>query len=190
MPRQTKFFYDTEFREDGKVIDLISIGIVNYDTGATFYAVSSEFDTCAVATNPWLMKNVMSSINHELWLDAYPITGKPVPNFTVTDPAVMSRVEIRDGIMDFVKGTWPDFWAWYGSYDHVALAQLFGRMIDLPDRMPMFTSDIQQLRKQAGSPAMPKQPEGHHNALADAQFNVVRYDWLTALIEQQRRESA
>ena len=36
-----KFWFDTEFIEDGKTIDLISIGIVAED-GRTFYAESLE----------------------------------------------------------------------------------------------------------------------------------------------------
>lgn len=179
MAKTTKFFYDTEFLEDGKTVDLISIGMVNYETGDEFYAVSTEFDTIRVANNDWLMTNVMSSIEYEEFTDANLITGTPLKSLKVTDPAAMSRDEIRQGVEDFVKGTWPDFWAWYGAYDHVALCQLWGRMIDLPKPMPMFTSDIKQLHKMAGSPAMPKQPEGLHNALADAKFNVVRYEWLS-----------
>lgn len=185
MPKQTKFFYDCEFLEDSKTIDLISIGIVNYDTREEFYAVSTEFDTAAVADNPWLMQNVMSSIPHDVWLDADPVTGMPRPNLTLTGGAeVMNRVQIRDAITEFTHGTWPDFWAWYGAYDHVALCQLWGRMIDLPNRMPMFTSDIKQFCKQLGNPKMPKQPEGLHNALADARFNIVRYEYLQSLMRQ------
>lgn len=189
MPRQTKYMYDTEFKEDSKTIDLISIGIVNYDTGEEFYAVSNEFDTAAVAADPWLMKNVMPSIGYEEWLDCNLVTDAPFKNFDVTDPAAMSRIEIRDAITAFTRGTWPDFWAWYGAYDHVCLCQLWGRMIDLPNRMPMFTSDIKQLHKQAGSPKMPKQPEGLHNALADARFNVVRYDYLRTLLREKSETS-
>lgn len=182
MPKQTKFMYDTEFHEDGKTIDLISIGMVNYDTGEEYYAVSNEFDTRRVAGNWWLMENVMSSIDHEQFI-VFDFQGAPsVKDIHVTDPAAKSRAEIAADILEFTHGTWPDFWAWYSAYDHVCLAQLWGKMIDLPNRMPMFTSDIKQLHKQAGSPQMPKQPEGLHNALADAKFNVVRYDYLTAML--------
>ena len=38
-----RIFYDTEFLDDGKTIDLISIGMVAED-GRELYAVSSEFD--------------------------------------------------------------------------------------------------------------------------------------------------
>ena len=59
-----KYFYDTEFLEDGKTIDFISIGIVAED-GRTLYRVSNEFDTRRVARHDWLMRNVLSSIDHD-----------------------------------------------------------------------------------------------------------------------------
>ena len=38
-----RFFYDCEFIEDGRTIDLVSIGVVD-ENGREFYAVSTEFD--------------------------------------------------------------------------------------------------------------------------------------------------
>lgn len=183
MPKRVKYFYDTEFLEDGRTIDLISIGI-HCEDGREFYAVSTEFNKRRVANNDWLMENVMTSIGHEINLE-WPNGPYEVPTRTlvVTDPAAMSRAAIRQGILSFVAGTWPEFWAWYGAYDHVALCQLFGRMIDLPDRFPMFTMDIKQLHKQAGSLKMPEQPAGLHNALEDARFNKVRYEWLSDILK-------
>lgn len=181
MAPPAMFFYDTEFLEDGKTVDLISIGMVNYRTKETFYAVSNEFDTRAVAKNWWLMQNVMTSIPHTQFVVS-DFQGAPVVrDLYPTGPDVMSRREIRDGIMDFTRDWWPEFWAWYGAYDHVALCQLWGRMIDLPSRMPMFTADLKQLHKQKGHPDMPQQSSGKHNALDDALFNVVRYDYLMSL---------
>lgn len=175
-----RYYYDTEFLEDGYTVDLISIGMVSAD-GREFYAVSNEFDTARVAKNKWLMDNVMSSIGHEIHTVQL-FEGCPIrSDLTITDPAAMSREQIKNGILDFVAGTWPEFWAWYGAYDHVALCQLFGRMIDLPKNFPMFSSDLKQWHKELGSPIMPKQPAGLHNALEDAKWNVVRYHHLLGL---------
>jgi hypothetical protein len=185
MSARAKYFYDTEFLEDGFSIDLISIGIACED-GRTYYAVSSEFDTMRVSRNEWLMENVMSSIGHEESISYMTTQGAPVKDLIITDPALRTRRQIRDDILAFTEGTWPEFWAWYGAYDHVALCQLFGRMIDLPSKFPMFTADIKQLHKQAGSPLMPRQPEGLHNALADAQFNIFRYNYLTDLLKDRK----
>lgn len=185
MPKKIKYFYDTEFIEDGKTIDLISIGIVAED-GREYYAVSDSFDMYALLESEWLMKNVAPSLPlvpimdqpsrlpYPLWLDR-------------SHPDVKPRKQIRDEIVDFVGGTWPEFWAWYGAYDHVALCQLFGRMIDLPAKFPMFTRDIVDMMKRKGlrSSDMPQQPDGNHNALADARFNVVRYNFLEPLPSEE-----
>lgn len=176
----TRYTYDCEFNEDGKTIDLISIGMVCLDDDRTFYAVSNEFDTRRVQKSRWLMDHVMSSIDHEDYLDACPITGQPRKNFKVTDAAAMSRREIADGIVAFL-GDYAELWAWYSAYDHVALAQLYGKMIDLPKRVPMMTNDIKTLVKLAGNPVMPKQPAGLHNALSDARMNKVRMQYLDLL---------
>ena len=187
---QTKYFYDTEFKEDGKTIDLISIGIVNYDTGAEYYAVSNEFDTRRVANDNWLMDNVMSSIEHEEFVVA-DFDGKPLRrDIFVTDEDAKSRWQIARDIEAFTKGTKPDFTAWYGAYDHVCLCQLWGKMIDLPEGMPMYTSDLKQMVMAAGNPKMPQQPAGNHNALEDAKFNVVRYNFLVGYLDSLGRGSA
>lgn len=183
-----KYFYDTEFKEDGKTIDLISIGIVCED-GREYYAVSNEFDTRRVAADNWLMSNVMSSIQHDQFVVA-DFQGKPlVRDLYVTDPDAKSKEQIGLDIQLFTSGTEVEWWNWYGAYDHVALCQIWGKMIDLPNGMPMFSSDIKQLHKDAGYPAMPKQPEGLHNALADAKFNIVRYDYLCQLLTESRSQT-
>lgn len=179
-----KYFYDTEFLEDGKTIDLISIGI-HAEDGREFYAVSNEFDTRRVARHNWLMSNVMNSIDHEQFI-VYDFDGSPaVRDIYVTDEHAMSRARIALDIMGFVG--WdrkPEFWAWYSAYDHVVLAQLWGIMLNLPGLIPMYTNDIRTLvdlaRLKPGD--LPKQAEGHHNALADARQNKVRYDFLMEIL--------
>lgn len=181
-----RYTYDFEFKEDGKTIDPISMGMVNMDTGKELYLVFNDFDTRRVAQDWWLMQNVMPSIQHETFVVA-DFEGAPVVrDIYVTDPAAVSREEGADRLLQFVQGDKDiEWWNWYGAYDHVALCQLFGRMIDLPKGFPMYSNDIKQLHKAAGYPAMPKQPEGLHNALADARFNVVRYNYLIDLMKPE-----
>jgi len=187
------YTYDCEFKEDGKTIDLISIGMVSGD-GREFYAVSNEFNTRRVANDDWLMKNVMTSIEHEQFV-IQDFEGTPVlRDFVVTDPAAMSKADMGNALLDFIfgpgtspsKGTPPELWNWYGAYDHVALCQIWGSMMSLPPGMPMFSNDIKQLHKEAGYPSMPRQPEGLHNALADAKFNIVRYNYLKAKAKAEK----
>ncbi len=177
-----RYKYDTEFHERGgaHAIEAISIGIVSED-GREYYAVYDDFDTRAVAQNGWLMKNVMSSIQHDKFVIA-DFEGMPlVRDIYITDPACKPRAQIAAEIEEFVDGTTPEWWNWYGAYDHVVLCQTWGTMMDLPTGYPLWSEDIKKLHKDKGYPKMPRQPEGLHNALEDAKFNVVRYDYLRSL---------
>src|SRR6478609_2232858 len=178
MPNKTmNVFYDFEFEEKNRVVDPISVGMVRED-GKELYIVFNDFDTLSVARNGWLMDNVMPFIGHEEFTSHVTGLGTPVKDLRITDPSAMSKTEARAEIMRFTFDITPEWWAWYGPYDHVALCGLYGRMIDLPKGWPMHTMDIKQLHKAKGLPAMPKQPSGLHNALDDARFNVVRYKYL------------
>lgn len=152
------------------------------DDGREYYAVSTEFDTYKVARNWWLMENVMTSIDHQI---VFVDTELQPFNLIITDDAAKSRQQIANDIVEFVRPYKRNFewWAWYGAYDHVALCQLFGKMIDLPKDFPMMTMDIkqEQRRKKVPHDQMPQQPEGKHNALADARWNKVRLDYLESL---------
>jgi len=173
-----RVFYDTEFIEDGRTIDLISIGMVRED-GAEYYAVSSEFDLEALGRSKWLMTHVFPSLPkpfgearmHGKW-----------PRIDTGHPDVKPRAQIAREVAAFIRGVLdPQLWAWYGAYDHVALAQLFGRMIDLPDGVPMFTCDLKQECARLGDPRVPEQEAGQHNALADARHNLVIARFLDGL---------
>jgi hypothetical protein len=56
-----RYWFDTEFIEDGKTIDLISIGIVAED-GRERYWESSEADHSKA--NDWVRENVLSLFRH------------------------------------------------------------------------------------------------------------------------------
>ena len=105
----------------------------------------------------------------------------------------------------YVTGEKVELYAYYGSYDHVALCWLFGKMIDLPAGFPMFTNDLKQmidnkaremsdkvcyesgnhtiwsleesLKFLKDSKDYPKQ-ENAHNALDDAKWNRDLYHFL------------
>lgn len=138
-----RVYFDTEFIEDGRTVDLISIGLVRED-GATYYAESAEADLSRASD--WVRENVFPS------LDGH--GSKP-------------RAIIADEIRAFV-GPEPEFWAYYADYDWVALCQLYGRMIDLPDGWPMYCRDLKQLADDEGTPI--NQEGSVHNALGDAQW--------------------
>ena len=61
-----RIFYDTEFLEDGRTIDLISIGMVAED-GREYYAVTSDADWDRIRKHDRLIRNVVPHL---------PITGR------------------------------------------------------------------------------------------------------------------
>ncbi|HWE91711.1 MAG TPA: polyadenylate-specific 3'-exoribonuclease AS [Pseudonocardiaceae bacterium] len=165
-----RFFYDCEFIEDGVTIDLVSIGVVD-ETGREFYAVSTEFDPDRAGT--WVRQHVLPKL--------------PSP----ASRAWRSRAAIRDDLFAFLSGAEDaengekiELWAWIAGYDHVALAQLWGAMPALPRPIPRFTHDLRQRWEDAGKPRLPPAPTDAHDALADARFNLVRWQ----VIEARRRE--
>jgi hypothetical protein len=151
-----RYFYDCEFIEDGQVIDLVSIGMVD-ERGREFYAVSTEFDDRRAL--PWVRRNV---------LDKLPSPG---------DSAWRSRERIRTDLYDFMTepGEEIELWAWYAAYDHVALAQLWGAMPALPREIPRFTKDLRQRWDDVGCPPLPA-ATGRHDALVDARHNLMRWN--------------
>jgi len=170
----TRFFYDCEFIDDGRTIDLVSIGLVRED-GAEYYAVSYEFDLGKMQVNKWLVDNVWPHLPITDTLD-----GRYFGRLDLNHPHVKPRDQIASEVRDFLLSNGdPELWAWYAAYDHVCLAQLFGRMIDLPDGVPMWTNDLKQeharLERLLGREIrLPDQPDGEHNALADARHNLLR----------------
>lgn len=186
--------YDLEFLEDGSTIELISIGMV-CDDGREYYAVNASLGDPSrrgrrlrkrVREHQWLMENVVPHLPqpHGDWRNHMPQSWL----FNYRDPAVKSRTRIAREVADFIRAAGPivELWANYGAYDHVCLAQLWGRMVDLPDGVPMFTHDIQQERSRLGLSwdELPKQESGEHNALADARHNQTVRRWLA---EQEAR---
>lgn len=69
-----------------------------------------------------------------------------------------------------------ELWGYFGAFDHVLLAWLWGPMAALPLGMPMLTLDVKQLALGQGSPALPPMVATmEHNALWDARW--VRDAW-------------
>lgn len=160
-----RYFYDTEFIENGVTIDLVSIGVVS-ESGREFYAVSTEFDSDKAG--PWVREHVLPKL--------------PSPG----EKAWRSREQIRTDLLGFI-GKPPggvQLWAWFAAYDHVALAQLWGPMPALPRQLPRFTRDLRQRWEDLGKPKLPPAPNDAHDALADARHNFERW----RVMEQERRK--
>lgn len=166
----TRYAYDCEFLEDGATIALISIGIVA-DDGREYYAVVADAPWHRIVEHDWLMANVVPSL---------PIELSQRGGLMAADPDVVrSRAEIAREVRAFLLAgeTASELWAYYSAYDHVALCQLWGRMIDLPDGVPMWTNDLQQEIIRCGVEP-PEQTAGLHNALDDARWVRDSLRWL------------
>ena len=114
-----RFFYDCEFDESPIYgIRLISVGIVD-EHGNELYMINKDYnwDLC---TNNWLIENVKPFIN------------------SAPDYYKISKIEMVRKILDFIQPSAADdikLYGYYSAYDHVCFCQIFGKMIDLPERI-------------------------------------------------------
>lgn len=165
-----KFYLDTEFIEDGKTIDLLSIAVVPEGGGQEFYAINLEADW--EKANDWVRVHVLPRIN-------------VIPDGNVLIVKSI-RGAIAEALIKYIE-SFPhngkekaEFWGYYADYDWVATAQLFGTMMSLPKRFPMYCNDLKQLSMQMGDIRLPKQ-SGEHNALMDARWNRESHNYLLNL---------
>lgn len=151
-----RFFYDTEFIEDGSTIDLVSIGLVGED-GREYYAVNSDADLSRAGA--WVRENVIDKL--------------PNPSSQLWKPKSTIRQEVL-AFLESAPGR-AELWAWVGAYDHVVFAQLWGDMAGLPKNLPRYTRELKQYWEMAGRPTLPELPEGNHDALIDARHNLEKF---------------
>lgn len=162
MDNYLRYYIDTEFIENGRTIDLISIGIV-CDDGREYYA---EVDEVSWGTaDQWVLDNVKPHLVGGF----YRHSKKQIASDTIRF--------IKEG-----KGK-PQFWGYYADYDWVVLCQLYGRMVDLPEGFPMFCMDLKQLAVESSNPKLPGQRGIEHHALADARWNRHAHQFLLEHIE-------
>lgn len=192
-----KIYYDTEFIEDGRTIDLISIGMVADDDRELYLVneaiVDDEKLYQRIGEDQWLMENVIPGLplRHRAGsknpFDLLSHSGRKGFWLDRDDNRIVSQRYIRNAVREFIWATPdPQLWAWYAAYDHVVYAQLFGRMINLPDGLPMFTCDLKQEAERLGNPRVPEQESGQHNALEDARHNRVIDRFLAEYAREQR----
>lgn len=161
-----RWFLDTEFDEDGRTIELISIALVRED-GSSLYCVSNQFDPDRC--NEWVKANVLPHLPpRHLWIP---------------------RAEIRQQVLDalltnHVRGDTadkPEIWGYFSDYDWVVFCQLFGRMVDLPRGFPMWCRDLKQLMESScvTKDQLPPQTGTAHDALEDARWIREAYLHIT-----------
>lgn len=158
---QDKRFLGFKYGEGKPTIDLISIGIVSED-GWSLYKVSKDFDFRKAWADKWIRENVLKPIHKEnTYKEGHCRRTKA---FTKLNCEFLiykygaSNKEIANQIKEFLspkkdrynefgkyRTSNPILHGWYSAYDHVVLSQLFGRMVDLPEYMPMYTRDLKQM---------------------------------------------
>lgn len=175
----TKIFHDWEFYEDGHMIRPISVGMVSSE-GGSYYAIFEDAGYWSHKSK-WLKDNVYPHIEHEL---------------VTKVSAVKSKQEIREDILNFLRNEkCEELWAWYGAYDHVSLAQMFGAMINMPEDIPWHTNDIKTLELLAKQGLSyddklglkgrePKQnPATEHHAFYDATHDRDLYKYYMGILD-------
>lgn len=181
-----RIFHDWEFLEDGKTIKPISVGMVRED-GEELYYEFADAPWDAIYKHEWLKDNVVPHLT--CTRDGSLVAGFGTKTFK-------GAVGIRGKVYDFLKEAHEldgpmELWGWYSAYDHVCLAQLFGRMIDLPEFVPMWTNDLRQLVHAVGNPFIPNQHidgENVHNALDDARAELRKFNWLQEWLLNQNNK--
>lgn len=142
---------DTEFIEDGKTIDLISIGMVRED-GAELYLESLECNL--TRASEWVADHV-------------------IPGLQGGDVRLWRHV-IAGRIREFA-GEAPEVWGYFCQYDWVVLCQLFGTMMDLPKGWPMRCLDLRQWLDHRGLAHIEQADADVHHALVDARWAAKTY---------------
>ena len=163
-----KIYVDSEFIDDGKTVDLISLAMVAED-GRELYLQSVEFNE--QNASPWVQDNVIDHLvmcpccGHQVNHENGKCRHKHCPWRT--------RIQIAHEVAMFCdpeKYGKPEFIGWCSGYDWVALCQLYGTMMDIPAGWPHYIKDLQFVLDVQGitDDMLPQQETGLHNALADA----------------------
>lgn len=148
-----RFFVDLEFTETGKngigSIELLSIGVQRED-GLRYYAVNADADLSRA--DDWVKENVLPNLGPD----------------HVRKSAAQIAEDLREAFLpDGADSPTPRIYTDYGAYDHVAMCWLWGKMIDLPEGMPMYTRDLRPFFEEHEVSDELMAPS-HHNYMHDA----------------------
>ena len=163
-----RYFYDCEFIEDGRTVDLVSIGVVD-EHGREFYAVSTEFDDTRAV--PWVRRNVLDKL--------------PSP----ADPAWRSRERIRDDLYAFlvepVRGRPGERARAVGLVRRVRPRRArpaLGRDAGAAPGDPAVHQGAAPAVGRPGPPAAARRGGRPHDALVDARHNLARWNAMHAQV--------
>lgn len=145
------------------------------DDGKEMYGIVNRWSAIVLAgQHPWLRENVFPSLPLKKSDTGWEWDENHPDYKNLISPEQMAE-EVRQMV---TSTTDPQLWGWYCAYDHVLLAQLFGRMIDLPEGIPMHSNDLKQTADWYQATLPPMRGAEEHNALSDAREIRWRYHWL------------
>ena len=218
---QDKTFLGINYGKTKFLLEPISVGMVK-ETGETFYEVFNDFNlkeawnrydlkpdinNGGMKKVYWIRENVLKPIWKEYLKNQNTFEKTHFWNLTskfcyktmklIIKWIGKSKEQVAKEIVEFLEleNNSVELWANYADYDHVCLAQCFGKMINLPKGIPFYTKDIQQLidsksweyrgvsyegKDLKRLPNYPKQTN-EHNAKNDAIFNKELYEFLQTL---------
>lgn len=172
-------YLDCEFLPaDPTLRGFVSIGLTD-DQGVDYYAVNGNFDMKSFKKIKFMMDQVWPSLPkphgdrrlHGKW-----------PRLDLNHPSVKRPGQIAEGVAAYFANTEAEtthLWAWYGGQDICRLHSLWDNDWSvMPAQIPQWFNELETLRWQAGSPELPQQEAGAHNALADARHNRVLHRFL------------
>lgn len=170
-----KVYHDWEFLEEGNSIYPISVGMVRED-GKKLYHEFIQAPWEKIYKHEWLKANVVPNLDKAS--NVALVTGE---GNAIMTGNLRIRGKVREFLYEASQISPIELWGWYSSYDHVCLAQLFGRMVDLPDFIPLWTNDLKQEVNRLGNPKIPnmhRPAEKPHNALDDARVELRMHRWI------------
>ena len=146
-----RYFYDTEFVEDGHTSDLISIAVVA-DDGRELYLHVDGYDAGKAQAHAFVSENVLPHV-----------AGMPK----------VSRDDAREMLTGFflLGQEAIDLWGYFPAWDHIALMQLWGDFSKQPTWLPMRTNDVCTFAQLTNLALLGRVLDGsEHSALADARW--------------------
>lgn len=195
-----RYFIDLEFIEDGKTIQLISIGIVEGGTSELNAYRAIDRDCDFTKADRWVRDNVLKPLNIQIITEGDRLKAV-LPRY---QQDFKTKQEIRSDIVNFLNLQESDrtieIWADYGHYDYVSFCQIFGKMIDLPEGLPFFACDIQSYKVFIEDIARRKgdnleielppdlETEGDHDCLKGAISCRQRHEYLSSILDEVLQE--
>lgn len=162
---------DCEFMEDGHTIELLSLALVAED-GREIYLENWNADLSKA--NVFVEARVLPHLH---------LSEQPCPDDGHWCPLLASSHMGKTILRWMGKDPSPVFWGYYSAYDWVALCQLFGTMMDLPQGWPMYCHDLRSWLDWHDYTQV-TQPDGMpHHALSDAR-------WIMETLKTYRRREA